>query len=402
MDPTMEALYDSGVFGVLDALSDTEPEERNPGGELFGSSFSPFSSPPTYPIQTPITAENAPCERRQFLEALFQRPQWQGLPDREQGEAYLLHQYRRNRSLSTMRSNYRMIVRFSDFLTLKGKSGLQELSSRDVESFVEHEQDRGLKASTVKTDLEVLKGFLRYLVEKEVLDRGVLPWKLKISVPQSLPRAMDPDDVRALIAVRGSVRDRAMVMLLLRTGMRIGELLGVRVIDVNMAEQKILVHEAEKNLTGRVVYFSDDAKEALAAWIIERDPSKEMLFYGKGSNTMSYTTARTIFVKYLQAAGLSHKNYTLHSLRHTYATDLINAGAPLECVGKLLGHANLDVTRRYARLSDKTREEEYFKAMAIIERGHSHVDEQRDHQLQALLEETQPLSEHGEELHEHP
>jgi integrase len=184
--------------------------------------------------------------------------------------------------------------------------------------------------------------------------------------------------------------------------MRIGELLNTRIRDVRVREQKILIFEAEKNRLGRVVYFSNDAREALEAWLKERDPSTDLLFYGYKGNVLSYPAARMIFVKYLKRAGLNHKGYTLHCLRHTYATDLLNALIPIECLEKLLGHKSLEVTRRYARLSDKTREEQYFKAMAIIERRQGHDYDQLDSELQEILEETQLLSSHGEELHEHP
>ena len=86
-----------------------------------------------------------------------------------------------------------------------------------------------------------------------------------------------------------------------------------------------------------------------------------------------------MFNKYLNKAGLQYSGYTLHCLRHTYATDLLNARMPLECLRVLLGHTNLEVTRRYARLSDKTREEEYFSAMESILRGDSNADDECDH-----------------------
>jgi site-specific recombinase XerD len=76
-----------------------------------------------------------------------------------------------------------------------------------------------------------------------------------------------------------------------------------------------------------------------------------------------------MFKKYLDKAGLSHKDYTLHCLRHTFASELLNAGMRLECVQQLLGHSSIEMTRRYARLTDNTRKEEYFNAMAIIEKG---------------------------------
>ena len=128
----------------------------------------------------------------------------------------------------------------------------------------------------------------------------------------------------------------------------------------------------------------------------------ELLFYGYKGKVLSYPAARMMFVKSLEKAGLSHKGYTLHCLRHTYATDLLNARMPLECLEKLLGHSRLEVTRRYAMLSDKTKEEEYFKAMAVIERRERDEHNGCDRELQALLKKTELLSPHGEGLHEHP
>ena len=71
----------------------------------------------------------------------------------------------------------------------------------------------------------------------------------------------------------------------------------------------------------------------------------------------------------IQKAGLEQKGYTVHCLRHTFASELLNAGMRLECLQQLMGHQDIEVTRRYARLTDRTREEEYFRAMAIIEKG---------------------------------
>ena len=259
-----------------------------------------------------------------------------------------------------------------------------------------------MKLSTVKMRLGIVKAFLRFMAEKGLIGEEVFPWKLKIKLPDTLPRAMDPEDVERLLAAPGTERDRAMILLLLRTGMRIGELLNTRMVDLNMTEKKILIYEAQKNHLGRVVYFSDDAKAALEKWLEKRERKHEVLFYGPRGKVLSYPAARMMFVKSIDKAGLSHKGYTLHSLRHTYATDLLNAGMPLEVLEKLLGHNSLEVTRRYARLKDKTKEEEYFKAMAIIERSQSDGYDQRDRELQALLEKTQLLPSHDQELPEHP
>jgi len=317
-------------------------------------------------------------------------------------EMYLRSQYIRNCRPNTFKNIYNALIPFFIFLRGIGKDCIEDVRRQDVEAFIEHEQDRGLKMSTVKTRLAILKAFFRFLLERGVIEQDVFPWKMKIKLPETLPRAMDPEDVDRLLSVNVSVRDRAMILILLRTGMRIGELLNTRIRDVRVREQKILIFEAEKNHLGRVVYFSDDARKALEAWLKVRDPSTELLFYGYKGKALSYQAARKIFVRYLKRADLDHKGYTLHCLRHTYATDLLNALIPIECLEKLLGHKSLEVTRRYARLSDKTREEQYFKAMAIIERRQSHEHNQLDIELQAILEKTQLLSPHGKELHEYP
>jgi integrase/recombinase XerD len=359
------------------------------------------------PIPTPATKETAQITtleelRSQALNDALEKLSSLEIDGREHIEEYLRHQYRCFFQGATIRGSYNALSYFIKFISESGRHSIKEIDRTDLESYVEHEQDRGMSLSTVKLRLGIVKAFLRFIIDRGIVDESVFPWKLKIKTPEALPRAMDPDDVDRLLAVKASTRDRAMIMLLLRTGMRIGELLRIRVSDVNMGEQKILIYEGEKNQRGRVVYFSDDAKMAVAAWMKERKQGMELLFYGPKGKVLSYPAARMMFVKYLEEAGLSQKSYTLHCLRHTYATDLINARMPLECLEKLLGHSRLDVTRRYAVLTDKTREEEYFKAMAVIERREKDGSYECDRELQTLLEKTQRLPSHSEELYEHP
>jgi len=152
-------------------------------------------------------------------------------------------------------------------------------------------------------------------------------------------------------------------------GIRIGEALSLTVNDLDIRDRKIHLYEGEKNNLGRVVYLSDDALFALKRWLHQRNENKEFVFYTPSHNHLSYSTARGRFVNYLQKAGLEGKDYTVHCLRHTFASELLNAGLRLECLQQLLGHQDIEVTRRYARLTDRTREEEYFRAMAIIEQG---------------------------------
>jgi integrase/recombinase XerD len=338
--------------------------------------------------------------RTHALNRGIQRLSTGNLPETHHAECYLHHKYRLNLRAGTLLGTISFLVSFLDFLRAKGTTHLETLTREDPEAFIEHLQDLGLQASTVASRVKQLKAFVRFLIEEGVVVPQVLSKRLTIKVPESLPRAIPSEDLRAVLNVIEDIRDRAMILVLLRTGMRIGELLTTTVNEVLLEERTVLIYEAQKNRVGRVVYLSDDARDALKVWLKKRDPTKDALFYARGKETMCYTTARTMFHRYLLKAGLTHKGYTLHSLRHTFATELLNAGMRLECLQVLLGHRSLVMTRRYARLSDKTREEEYFKAMEIIERGDRNVHYQLDRELPAILEEAELFASHREELPE--
>lgn len=319
---------------------------------------------------------------------------------KEHVEAYLRYLTHRNRRPRTLESRFRAIVLFLGMIRDSGKTRLEEVTRKDVERFIEHEQDRGNKITTVRTGLVSVQAFLRYLMEEGIVCPDVFSRRIRLQLPERLPRAMDPEDLQKLLSIIKDIRDRAMVMVLLRTGMRIGELLNTKVTDVHIKERRIEIYEGEKNRLGRVVYLSDDAVIALRKWFKVRNPREEYLLYTRMSaEAMSYSTARIIFHRYLVKAGLTDKGYSLHTLRHTFATEFLNAGMRLECLQTLLGHRSIEETRRYARLTDKTREEEYFRAMSKIERRRSsHDDDRYDHELAAILEAKKLFAQYREEL----
>ena len=320
-----------------------------------------------------------PSTRRQVLDRILDKISSMDLPDKSHFEQYMRHKYRRNCKANTLRLAATSLTQFLYFYRSAGKYHLEQMSREDIEAFVEHEQDRGLKPNSVRTRMCAVYAFVYFLIEKKVVGYELLERRMKLKLPDCLPRAIEPEALKQLLSVIDHVRDRALILLLLRTGMRIGELLTTKVDDVDLREQKILIYQAGKTGVGRVVYYSDDAQAALLAWLKLRDPFKENLFYGQGRQSLCYESARALFTKYLQKAGLLNSGYTLHCLRHTFATELLNAGMRLEYLQVLMGHTNLEVTRRYARLSDKTREKEYFKAMGRIEKGEFNADDQRDY-----------------------
>ena len=355
--------------------------------EMFSEGFKiPAIKTPSY-YQTRFRFKSHHEGSLETLCKILKRLACMDLLGKDQVASYLRHLTHRNRRPRTLESRCGAIVIFLGMIRDSGKTCLEEVTRRDVEAFIEHEQDRGNKITTIRTSLVSVQAFLRYLVEEGIVSPDVFSRRIRLQLPERLPRAMDPDDLRKFLSVIEDTRDQAMIMVLLRTGMRIGELLNTKMTDVHLKERRIEIYEGEKNRLGRVVYLSDDAVTALRKWLKERTPREEYLIYARMStDMMSYSTARTIFQRYIVKAGLTDKGYSLHTLRHTFATEFLNAGMRLECLQVLLGHRSIEETRRYARLTDKTREEEYFKAMTRIERRDSDGNDRRDHELAAVFE----------------
>ncbi|MGA2225953.1 MAG: tyrosine-type recombinase/integrase [Syntrophobacteraceae bacterium] len=348
--------------------------------------------PPSGPARVFSPALHQP-NHREYLDKLIDIFRYSELPGKEHAEQYLLKLYRKNCRPNTLELNHTSIKFFLKFVRDQhGITHPDQVTRQIIEAFIEHEQDRGLKPVSVNGRLISVYAFLGFLAESGVVHPDVLRKKLRVKVPEALPRAIEPEDIKSLLAVIDHVRDRAMILMLLRTGMRIGELLDLRVSEIDLKERKVIIYEAQKTRVGRVAYFSDDGKEALTSWLKARNPNKELGFYGQGRNSLTYAAARKRFEKYIESADLSAKGYTIHCLRHTFASELLNAGMRLECLQHLLGHTSLEVTRRYARLTDKTREEEYFRAMTTIEKGAAGGHYRFDHKLQKASEEEELLT----------
>jgi integrase/recombinase XerD len=303
------------------------------------------------------------------IDRIMERLTLMDLPAKEHVERYMRHKWRLNHKPKTMLSSFTSVTLFLQFFGTSGKRTIEAIERSDLEAFIEHEQDRGMYISTVKVRMASIIAFLHFLMEQDAISPSVLKRTIRLKLPDRLPRAMNPKDVKKLIGVTDDTRDRALILLLLRTGIRIGEALGLTMNDIDLAERKIRLLEGEKNSVGRVVYLSDDALFALKRWLTIRNREEAYLFYGQRHGSLCYSAARSRFMHYIRKARLEHKGYTVHSCRHTFASELLNAGMRLEVLQQLMGHQDIEVTRRYARLTDKTREEEYFRAMAIIEKG---------------------------------
>ena len=232
------------------------------------------------------------------------------VPGEEHVLSYLQHMYRRNCRPKTICSTASSLALILLFVKQKGTEYLELIVRQDLEAFVEHEQDRGIKPKTIHFRLQNLYAFFRYLIKENVMGPELLERKIRLRVPQSLPKAICAGDILRLLSVVNHTRDRAMILTLLRTGMRIGELLSLRINDVDLVERTVKIYQGEKNSIGRVVYLSDDACAALNLWLQERNPHRSYLFYGH-RGPLGYTSSRQRFIDYLDKSGLAGKGYTL-------------------------------------------------------------------------------------------
>ncbi|NOR24219.1 MAG: tyrosine-type recombinase/integrase [Desulforhopalus sp.] len=352
-----------------------------------------------HPIHpSPVPEKSQLNTKRQLLNRLSDRLIASDLPGADLAVEYLYAKYIKNLSVHTIRQSGGVLLSFLGFLDDDALS-IFTLTRHNISAFIEYEQDRGLKPLSVIGYLRALYAFIAFLVEQEVLSHQIMKRKIRIQEPDALPKAIPLEDVQLLLDSVSSVRDRALLLLLLRTGMRIGELLEVKLSDIILHDRKILIYLGSKNFQGRAVYFSEDAEHALKHWLRLRDSNQKYLFYGVRKEQLCYSAAWSVMRTTLERAGLADIKYSLHSLRHTFATDMINSGMRIEVLQQLLGHQSIELTMRYARLSDETREKDYFRAMKIIEQGGSDDEPYRvSNALRKVFEEKKLLQPHDKKL----
>ncbi|MGI9571663.1 MAG: tyrosine-type recombinase/integrase [Desulfobulbia bacterium] len=358
-----------------------------------------YPGPRSRTTPQPSTSHVLPYKRR-ILDRWTERIRASGLPGNDLVADYLHEKYIKNLSHHTIDHAGGTILAFLRFLDTQASS-LLTLTRRDIGAFVEYEQDKGLKAVSIISHLRVIYAFTASLVKQEIIDPEIIRHKMRMQEPDALPKAIPDEDIKSLFNAVTSVRDQALLMLLYRTGMRIGELLGVKVEDIVLHDQTILLYVGSKNYEGREVYYSSDAEQALKQWLRSRDKTKRYLFYGRSDKPLSYVSAWTAMRKALERAGLLDKGYSLHNLRHTFATEMINHGMRVEVLQKILGHQDIEMTMRYARLSNKRIEEDYYRPMRIIAGGGgSDEPYRRSTALQKVFEEKKLHKSHKKKLPE--
>ena len=246
---------------------------------------------------------------------------------------------------------------------------LTQTTAADVDAWIEAAFRHPLAPSTVATRLRILQGFFAFLHEQGAIAQSPMRFpRHHILVPQDLPRPMAEDEVVAFFRVIDAVRDRTMFLLMLRCGLRVSEVSHLVWAALDFAQGTVRIDNS-KGHVDRVVYLAPDVAKALQQWRQLQGAAPRYIFPSrvtrKGGLPLSARQIQNCMTHYLRLAGIT-KPYSPHSLRHTFATQLLNAGASLEVVKELMGHRSLDVTLRYTQLYDRTKRTQYDQAMAQV------------------------------------
>jgi len=242
-----------------------------------------------------------------------------------------------------------------------------------VKHYIDFLLGKRLNPQTINAHLIVIRSFYYYLQDEEELDvdnpaiRG-----MALRLPKPLPRYLKDSEVTTFFNTITKQRDLAIFLLMLRCGLRVEETANLTLDAIDYNRNQIMVR-CGKGGKDRVVYLSNDAAEVLAAYLRIRPFSKEVRVFlvEKGIYKGKPISVRGIQKRveyYSQKSGIS---VSCHRLRHTMATNLLNAGAEVVTIQYLLGHRRITTTMRYARLSNLKAQRDYYQAIdkVIEERG---------------------------------
>jgi len=272
----------------------------------------------------------------------------------------------KNRSQLTVRNYDHYLNRFLEFAKIE-KPG--EISADLVRSFrlylnrFEDKNGRKMKKITQDYYIIALRGFLKYLAKRDIETLS----SEKIELGKTKDREvefLELEEVERLLEVAQgdkmeNFRDRAILELLFSTGLRVSELTNLNIENINLKSGEFSVRGKGDKI--RIVFLSASAKDSLNEYVIKRKDVLPALFVSIKGKEVSRLTSRSverIIKKYASRAGIV-KKITPHTLRHSFATDLLRNGADIRSVQAMLGHSSITTTQVYTHTTNKHLKEIY-------------------------------------------
>ncbi len=284
--------------------------------------------------------------------------------------------YERNVSVNTVgayRNDLESFVSFlcNDYMVLgRDQLDLRRVDHLAVRSYLAHLARRKLSRSSTARHLSALRSFFKYLMREAVVETNPARSVATPRREKHLPAVMQTSEVALLIeqpdaSEKLGIRDRAFLELLYASGLRISELVGIDLDDLELRARLVKVHG--KGSKERIVPFGSKAEEALRAWISVRgelvhDPDEQAMLVNYRGERITARSVRRLFDGYIRKAAL-RSGISPHTMRHSFATHLLNAGADLRAIQELLGHASLSTTQKYTHLND-------WQLIAVYKKAH--------------------------------
>ncbi|MBU0766893.1 tyrosine-type recombinase/integrase [Patescibacteria group bacterium] len=224
------------------------------------------------------------------------------------------------------------------------KENLEKLDEESIRNFLLHKEECGSGAATRNLSLNAIKYFYREVLNKDN------PIQIRSAKePKSLPVVLSRREIESMLHETENLKHRVLLALAYGAGLRVSEVISLRIRDIDLDERVIHVKQAKGN-KDRITILSEKVIPDLRTLISGRN-SNEFIFISERGGQLTQRTAQKVFESALQKAGVQ-KKATFHSLRHSFATHLLENGVDVRYVQELLGHANIRTTQRYTQVTN--------------------------------------------------
>ncbi|MBM4135224.1 MAG: tyrosine recombinase XerC [Nitrospira sp.] len=274
----------------------------------------------------------------------------------------------------TLRAYRKDLEEFFEYV----QSQPENIDMIDVRGFIAEQIKNGLTKTTASRRLATVRSFFKFLHREGYIKSNPAKLVSNPRVPKLLPKYLSIDEVFSLVEKPEGIgfllaRDRAILELLYSSGLRVSELSGLNIDDLNIKEGMIKVRG--KGRKERIVPVGSKAIDAIKSYTVERMllKSKDTAFFlNRRGTRLTDRGVRRIVVKYARVLGID-RQIGPHTLRHTFATHLLHGGADLRVLQELLGHSSLSTTQKYTHLDITHLMDVYDKAHPFAKEGHDDV-----------------------------
>ncbi|MBU1037180.1 tyrosine-type recombinase/integrase [Patescibacteria group bacterium] len=229
------------------------------------------------------------------------------------------------------------------FLEFAGKSA-RAVSARDIKDFLLYLRGRGQSNSSLNLAISALKFYYQQLLKRKLFFNIQRPKREKF-----LPTVLSKEEIVKLINSLANLKHRLIIALAYSAGLRVSEVVNLKVKDVDLNNLTLMVRGAKGN-KDRMTVFSEKIKNDLRVLSGSKNKN-DFLFAEKAGNKLTTRTIQKIFANALRLSGIA-KSATFHSLRHSFATHLLEQGVDLRYLQTLLGHQNIKTTQGYTQVTN--------------------------------------------------